>query len=793
MRPQQVTGIRPSRGKADPRSAGSRQRGVLLINLGTPEGPDPASVRAYLAEFLSDPEVIHLPAPLRCFNRPLGHLIARFRAPKSAAMYQRIWSKCGSPLRSITEEQASKLATMLPDHWKVFYAMRYGRPSIGETLEEIEAAGIEELIVIPMYPQYSGSTTGTALHELYGRLRRSHYLIHVIACTTWYDDGGYVYAQAKLLAEYARRHRLTPEDTYLVFSAHGLPVSYVERGDPYPAHLRRTISLVTNRLGWPNGRASLAYQSRLGPVEWLKPHTGEFLRTLADRGERRVLVCPISFTVDCLETLEEVDVRFRGEFEENGRELFLCPALNSFEPFVKALRNLVLEGPRPVTSWGQNVRPLLADAREPVAVEPDTDALVMIGVSVENRAGGCCPLKLEHTTESELNRVKKPQSDIPDLLRKVREEGDVREVLLWNTCHRFELYGWSGRGEEAAARQCIVARARDHLFNGGHPEGLSVNLLFGAEVWQHLMRTAAGLNSRLPGDRDVVDQLRAASRLAERANTAGPLARRLVREVIALERDLRAETPWGKFDPGYCFAALSRIVESSGLDLADARVVVVGGSTTSRSALAALTQRFQVPDRQLTLVYRGHSGGHMKLIRKAIGQGRRLRVQDYSEDAAIRAILDADVAIFGIDRSEPVLDAARVLPRRDSIARPFTIIDFNTFGSTKGLAARAGVTLWPADRIDREVQKFAEVMCALPEFSRAVDAAESWILEHTPLAGGNVTQPQRCHDYTGSGFGQGTGGPSTCLADRWRKCVQCRHFAGDDRETGKVIARSEVS
>ena len=196
MRPQQVTGIRPSRGKADPRSAGSRQRGVLLINLGTPEGPDPASVRAYLAEFLSDPEVIHLPAPLRCFNRPLGHLIARFRAPKSAAMYQRIWSKCGSPLRSITEEQASKLATMLPDHWKVFYAMRYGRPSIGETLEEIEAAGIEELIVIPMYPQYSGSTTGTALHELYGRLRRSHYLIHVIARTTWYDDGGYVYAQA---------------------------------------------------------------------------------------------------------------------------------------------------------------------------------------------------------------------------------------------------------------------------------------------------------------------------------------------------------------------------------------------------------------------------------------------------------------------------------------------------------------------------------------------------------------------------------------------------------------------
>ena len=282
------------------------RRGVLLINLGTPDESDVPSVRRYLAEFLSDPEVIHLPTGMGWLNGALGRLIAYFRAPKSAKMYQRIWSDSGSPLGSITLDQVRQLETHLPDGWRVFPAMRYGRPSIAQTLREIEAAGVEELVVIPMYPQFSGPTTGTALRELYGSLHRGVHRLNVTTRNIWYDDGGYVYAQAKLIAEYAKQHQLTPDNTMLLFSAHGLPVSYVKHGDPYPAHVRRSIDLVAQRLGCPSERWMSACQSRFGPTKWLTPGTDCMLAELAERGEKRVLICPISFTADCLETLEEL-------------------------------------------------------------------------------------------------------------------------------------------------------------------------------------------------------------------------------------------------------------------------------------------------------------------------------------------------------------------------------------------------------------------------------------------------------------------------------------------------------
>ena len=150
----------------------ARRQGVLLINLGTPKGPDVQSVREYLAEFLSDPAVIILPPYLRWLNRPLGLLFARLRASKSAGMYQLIWTERGSPLSSITKDQASALAAILPPGWRVFHAMRYGQPSIAQTLKEIEAVGVERLVVVPMYPHFSGTTTGTAVVELYSCLQR---------------------------------------------------------------------------------------------------------------------------------------------------------------------------------------------------------------------------------------------------------------------------------------------------------------------------------------------------------------------------------------------------------------------------------------------------------------------------------------------------------------------------------------------------------------------------------------------------------------------------------------------
>ena len=757
--------------------AGSRskvacQRGVLLINLGTPDSPDVPSVRRYLAEFLSDPNVIRLPSGLGWLNGLLGRTIARFRAPRSAKLYERIWTEGGSPLGSITEEQVSLLEDALPDDWHVFFAMRYGRPTIAETLSEIEEAGIDELVVVPMYPHYSGTTTGTALRKLYGSLKRGNHRLNVTTRNTWFDDGGYIHAQAKLIQEYAMRHGLTPENTYLMFSAHGLPVSYVERGDPYPAHVKRSVELVTQRLGWPTDRSTLAFQSRFGPAEWLKPAADETLAELARAGEKRVLVCPISFTTDCLETLEELDVRYREGFERTGGELYLCPALNSSPEFITALKNMVLRGPRPVTSWGEKVRPLLKheDALPP---EPlNSESLVMIGLSLANQVGDGRGPEQVHADAANLHGAKRSQNEVPELLRAICEDGRVREAFVWNTCHRLEFYGWP-TADAKDDEECIVARVREHLFDGCARDDLSVNVLCGADAWHHFVRTVAGLNSGLPGDRDILEQLLQAHNVAQRAGTAGPMTRKLIGDVLALERSLRAETEWGEFEPGYCFAALSRIFETTHLDPVDHRHLVVGGSTTSRSVLTTLIEQFDVPSRQLTLAYRGHSGGQIKLLRKAIGGGRRIRVQTYGEPQVLRAIADADVVFLGIDRDEPVLVAEDLRDLRDFVARPLMIIDFNTFGSTSDVESVPGVTLWTAENIDGAVAEFAQAMRETRKFTGALDAAEDWIVEHAPPWDAAASKPHRCLGVVGETSPNDPEVDPVPTTERWRRCSQC--------------------
>ncbi len=772
-----------------PRSTVTRRRGVLLINLGTPDSPDTPAVRRYLTEFLSDPEVIHLPRGMGWLNRPLGRLIAQFRASKSAEMYRKVWTERGSPLDSITAEQASLLEEALPRGWQVFYAMRYGQPSIGRTLELIAASGVEELVVLPMYPQFSGSTTRTALRELYHCLELGDHRINVTTRNTWYDDGGYVHAQAKLIERYARLHGVTPSNAYLVFSAHGLPVSYVEGGDPYPDHVARTVGLVAERLGWPREKMSIAYQSRLGPVEWLKPNTKDFLQELARRGEKRILVCPISFTVDCLETLEEIDIRYRAQVEEAGAELYLCPAPNTDNLFISALSSIVQRGARSVRSWGNRVRPLIPG---PTALKPkpsDYDSLVMVGVSLPNRVGGGRGPQQVHASEDSLHSIKKSQVEVPGLLRKICDNGLVREAMVWNTCSRFEFYGWASDGDGTAAEECIVRRVREHLFGGCQQEEVPVNVLCGADAWHHMMRTVTGLNSGLPGDRDVVEQLQTSHRVAQRAGTAGPLLDGLVTEALAMERDVRNVTEWGMFDPGYCLAAISRIVETSGLDPADCRSVVIGGSTTSRSVLATLMGHFEVPSRLVTLIYRGHTGGQIKELRKAIGNGKRLRVQSYAERQVRRAIADADVVFFGIDRDGPVLHADDIRECRDFTSRPLTVFDFNTFGSTEGLETIPGVTLIDAAGLDRAVVAFADAMCATESFAAAAKGAEERIVERLPTLKGESTKPQRCHLAFGKTFASPHEGEAAHVANRWRRCLRCSH----EHNEGRSIALGEVA
>jgi ferrochelatase len=721
------------------RGAIRRRRAVLLTYLGMPDAPDVRSVRRHLARILGDPEVTPLPRGLGWLNPILGRALARFRAAPIAGIYQSIWTDGVSPHRTVAQQQMSALQSSLPGQMRVFCAMRYGRPGIAETLQRIASLGIEELIVVSMYPQYSATTTLTTVREFYRQLKRHKCRIDVTMRSIWYDDAGYINAQARLIHEYATSKGLTPENTHLVYSAHSLPASCLERGDPYPQQIRRTAQLVTRRLGWPSARTSLTFQSHPGAGAGLRPTTSDVLADLSHAGQRQVLVCPLSFTTDCLETLDQIQTRYRRDFEQEGGRFFACPPLNAFEPFVTALKNLALHGRH--TICPQDIAPsLLAAGRGPDPSHEETevpiDSLVMVGMSLTGRLDCRQGPLLAHANAEQFRRIKKPRCDVPDMLRAVCDGETVREALLWNTCRRFEFYGWLKSPADDAQRAEIVADISGQLFNhNGHVDAPAVNVLHGADAWHHLMRTAAGLNSGLPGEREVLEQLQVAQRLAERAGTGGPLTDRLLAHVCDHERRLREQTEWSRYQPDHCYASISRIVRSIGLDLPACRCAVIGGSTTSCGILDALADRFDVPRRQMTLLHRGHGhGGHLKMLRKAVGNGRRIRVNKYDEAAAIRAIADADAVFFGLDRNAPVLTAEQIRELRDFSARPLTIFDFNLFGSTTGMEALDGVRLWTADDLEAAAAEYARELCAGERFARAAEAAALWIRDHVPTS-----------------------------------------------------------
>jgi len=703
-------------------------RGVLLINLGSPQAPNPRELREYLREFLSDPAVIQLPRLMRWFNKPLGRMIARFRCKTSAGMYQSIWTENGSPLIAITNAQVAALQEIMPRGWRVYSAMRYGHPSIPDVLRNIEADGIEEVVVVPMYPQYSGPTTGTAMKVVYDYLGREERLLQVTTRLSWYNDHSYISAQAQLLTDYAKRHGLTPDNTYLLFSAHGLPVSYVRKGDPYPGHIAETVALVADRMGWPAERTSLAFQSRFGPAKWLQPYTDEVLKELAESSEKRILVCPISFTVDCLETLEEIDERYRELVEHHGSELFLCPALNTFKPFINGLKHLVLQGCSPINGKKNGVNGVGNTSRHGVEDSLDTRTLIMVGASTGGQVESGRELGLHHTNAATLKKLKRPACAVPELLRDVVEAAGLEEAFIWNTCHRFELYGWVEPGTKDEEFEKAATIIRERFLEDRSIDPTELNMLCGKEAHHHLLRTASGLNSGLPGERDVLQQLHAAQRLAEQAGTADKLTRALLRHAVANDEALREKTNWGSYSPDYAQIALQYVADNVQLDWLNCKVTVMGGSTTSAAVLNTLADHFGTPSDQLTLVYRGHkNGNHLKVLRKAIRNGKRIRVQSYAEATVDRALAAADIVIFGIDREEPIVDAERLRSARGEGAHPLTIVDFNTFSSTRGLADMPGVKLFELEPLDKAVNASVGAMCADAAFVEAYNVAEDWI------------------------------------------------------------------
>jgi ferrochelatase len=714
-----------SSSRGDRAPPGARRRGVVLVGLGTPESPDVPSVRKFLTEWFSDRSAVKWPPGLRWFRRGLARALAGRLAPRIGRLYRKIWDVRGAPLAVIMSDQASALATALAGGWNVYVAMRYGRPAIADVLSHIEADGIDDLVVVPMYPQFNRATSGAILRELHRVLGRTGEHINVALRSTWYDDVGYVKAQARRLADYAASRNLWPGETHLLFYAHGQPASRGGGGSLYAGQVRRTSRLVTERLGWPSERTSLAFEPRPAALRSLRPDIRERLAELAAAGEKQVLVCPISSSVDGVETLGEIDVECRSDFESGGGHLHLCPALNDSAPFVAALRTLVLRGPRPMTADRPAPVPLLRLKPELELCDGEPESLVMVGVSFEGGVRSGRGPQIRYSDPRVFGTVRKTRKEVRGFLDWVRGVPEVSEAFVWSTCQRIEFYGWLREPDDVAARKRAVEQIRARLY-GAEPEGLEVNTLFGFEAWHHLMRTASGLSSALPGDTDVVAQLETAARTAERAGTAGPRAGCLVANAVALSHDVRAKTMWRDFSHSYCLAALRRVHELDGTHMDQSRHVVIGGSATSRSILSALAEHFDVPRSRMTLVYRGHHG-QVKLLRRAIGHGKRLRVQSYSDPAVVDAIADTDFVYFGVDSQQPILDPQTLSRLRDFAQQPLRVVDFNTFGSIGSTQAPPGLTVWTADELDLAVAAFAEALRSQERFARAVDEAEEWI------------------------------------------------------------------
>jgi protoporphyrin/coproporphyrin ferrochelatase len=322
--------------------------GVLVVNLGTPEKPTYGPVRRYLGQFLRDRRVIEL-CPYAWWPILYGPVLT-FRPFRSAAAYADIWTPQGSPLmyysESLSRKIALRLEQVLDDDVRVTLAMTYGEPSVKRAIETLFKESVRRLVVLPLYPQYSATTTGAVFDAVTRVLQRWRTVPDLRFISDFHRDEAYVAAVADRVE---RSWKEAGGRTHLLFSYHGIPVKYVEKGDPYRRQVERMSQLVADKLGLGPDDWSLSFQSSFGPVDWLQPFTDQKLLELLKRGIKDVTVTAPSFAVDCLETIEEIGFEYRELFlNKGGRSFVLVPALNDDEIHADALTDLVL---RTAAGW----------------------------------------------------------------------------------------------------------------------------------------------------------------------------------------------------------------------------------------------------------------------------------------------------------------------------------------------------------------------------------------------------------------------------------------------------------
>jgi ferrochelatase len=317
---------------------------VLLINLGTPAAPTAAAVRPYLKQFLSDARVVEIPALL--WWPILNGVILTLRPRRSAAKYAAIWTPAGSPLLVNSEQQALLLRGWLGDRGldlDVALAMRYGEPSVERVMAQLQARRVDRLLVLPLYPQYSATTTATAFDAVNAVLARVRNVPEVHWVKHFFDHRGYIEAlKARVLEHWRKFGRAQDEGGKLVMSFHGVPRRTLDLGDPYHCECHKTARLLAEALGLDPHEYAVSFQSRFGRAEWLRPYTASVLQELGAGGAKRVdVICP-GFVADCLETLEEIAIEGRQVFTRAGGGTFhYVPALNDSPAFIDALVDLV--------------------------------------------------------------------------------------------------------------------------------------------------------------------------------------------------------------------------------------------------------------------------------------------------------------------------------------------------------------------------------------------------------------------------------------------------------------------
>jgi ferrochelatase len=317
--------------------------GVLLTNLGTPDAPETRPVRKYLKQFLWDPRVVEIPRP--AWWLILNGIVLRLRPSRSAASYRKVWTDRGSPLMFHTRDQAEALrAHMAERHGEqliVDFAMRYGSPDIAGAVQGMLQQGVRKLLVLPLYPQYSGATTGSTFDALAADFSRRRWLPEFRFVAQYHDHPAYIEAVTESIQRYRAQHGSADK---LVFSYHGEPRRYLDQGDPYHCQCHKTTRLIAERLGLQESEYITTFQSRFGKAEWLQPYTDATLKTLPGQGVKSVqVVCP-GFAADCLETLEEIDEENRDCFLSAGGDSFsYIPCLNSEPGHISALATIVEE------------------------------------------------------------------------------------------------------------------------------------------------------------------------------------------------------------------------------------------------------------------------------------------------------------------------------------------------------------------------------------------------------------------------------------------------------------------